>query len=376
MIEATRRFPMRRSFLSLTLLLLSSLTFASNECVQLFLKAKEQFRMSSYAQSLQTLDKLDEESQQPGNEAYRAQLAPSLAFYRGANLAALGRMDEARPYLEAYLTYQPNASLDPSAYPPKVIAAFDQVRKEARVKKETPEESGTLAMSYRAFKGTVSNHQEEAGEDWATGPVGYLLTSEQKRDFGRLSDPVSRSEFITTFWKAHDPRPETPENEARDEFDRRVAFADSRFSQDETRGSLTDRGMGFILLGPPTWIGRKPLSTGDDRYDPAGMSFYTDSQVASALKGIGSSAASNLKYDHMTGPNNKLPNSDGNFREVWHYRRELLPAGISFQQVDAEFITRQGYGRSVLQREARVLTTLDTARDNMRSGSYTRASSH
>src|SRR5262249_35556998 len=159
-------------------------------------------------------------------------------------------------------------------------------------------------------------------------------------DYGRLSDPVGRSEFITAFWKARDPRPETEENEARDEFERRVAFADSRFAQDETRGSLTDRGMVFILLGPPTWIGHKPLPTGDVPDHPAGMSFYTDSQVSATLRGISGSAASAIAYDHMTGPNNKLPNSDGNYREVWHYRRELLPAGISFQQVDAEFITR------------------------------------
>jgi GWxTD domain-containing protein len=367
---------MRRSILAFSLLFLSSLAFAGNECIQLFLKAKEQFRLSSYAQSLETLDKLEAESQSPGNEAYRAQLAPSLAFYRGANLAALGRTDEARPYFQAYLTYQANASLDPSAYPPKVIAAFEQVRKETRTAAETPVESGALATSYRAFRATVSNHAEEAGEDWANGPVAYLLTSEQKRDFTRLSDPVSRSEFITAFWKARDPKPETEENEARDEFERRVAFADSRFAQYETRGSMTDRGMVFILLGPPKWIGRKPLSTGDDRDDPAGMSFYTDSQVNAALKGIGSSAASAIKYDHMTGPNNKLPSSDGNYREVWHYRRELLPTGISFQQVDAEFITRQGYGRNVLQREARVLTTLETARANVRTGTFTRASAH
>ena len=32
----------------------------------------------------------------------------------------------------------------------------------------------------------------------------------------------------------------------------------------------------------------------------------------------------------MTGPNNTLPNSDGNYREVWHYRREVLPKGVSY----------------------------------------------
>jgi len=369
---------MRRSILAFSFLFSSSLAFAADDCVALFLKAKEQFRMANYAQSLETLDKLQTESDRRGNESYRVQLAPSLTFYRGANLAALGRADEARPYLNEFLTYQPNASLDPSAYPPKVIAAFDQARKD--YKKEAPQtpaeavQGGSIAVAYSAFHATVSNHDEEAGEDWAAGPVSYLLTGEQKRDFGRLSDPVSRSEFITAFWRARDPRPETLENEARDEFERRVAFADARFAQEETRGSMTDRGMVFILLGPPTWIGRKPLSTGDDTDDPAGMSVYTDSQINNTLKGIGSSGASAAAYDHMTGPSNKLPSSDGNYREVWHYRRELLPSGISFQQLDAEFITRAGYGRSVLQREARILTTLETARANFRTGSFQRAS--
>lgn len=367
---------MRRPVLAFSLLLASSLAFAVSDCVPLFLKAKEQFRMGAYTESLAMLDRLAAESEKPGNEAYRAQLAPSLAFYRGASLAALGRSEDARPYLDAFLTYQPNASLDPSAYPPKVIAAFDQARKESHAAAQKPAQTGSLATSYGAFRPTVASSAEEAGEDWADGPVGYLLTSEQKRDYTHLADPVARSEFITAFWKVRDPKVETEENEAREEFERRVAFADSRFAQEETRGSLTDRGMVFVLLGPPTWVGRKPLATGDDRDDPSGMSIYTDSQINSALKGIGSSSAANIKYDHMTGPNNKLPNSDGNYREVWHYRRELLPSGISFQLLDVEFITRQGYGRNVLQREARTLTTLETARVNVRAGSFSRTTSH
>ena len=40
-----------------------------------------------------------------------------------------------------------------------------------------------------------------------------------------MFDPVSRSEFVTAFWKARDPRPETVENEFREEFEKRVAFA-------------------------------------------------------------------------------------------------------------------------------------------------------
>ena len=127
----------------------------------------------------------------------------------------------------------------------------------------------------------------ELGEDWATGPAKYLLTSAQRQDFERLADSFARSEYIAVFWKAHDPKPETPENEFREEFERRVAFADLRFNQDETRGSLTDRGMVFILLGPPTYNGQKPLAANDEAgaADTSGQSRYGRAEQSMAEHG-------------------------------------------------------------------------------------------
>ncbi len=48
--------------------------------------------------------------------------------------------------------------------------------------------------------------------------------------------------------------------------------------------------------------------------------------------------------------------------EVWHYRRELLPKGVPYQQADFEFVTRQGYGVNTLQRESHAVNTLDAAK--------------
>ena len=366
---------MRRAVLATVLVLAGSLVFADDQCMRLYLKAKEQFRLAQYEAALVTLDALAAEAEKPGNEKNRAPLAAGLAFYRGACFAALGRADEAREKFETFLTYQPNASLDPSAYPPKVIAALDDTRRGMTIAKEKPAETGTLAASYRAYQAPVEKGAEEAGEDWAEGPARFLLTAAQREDYERLSDPASRSEFITEFWKTRDPKPETPENEARIEFERRVAFADARFSQNETRGSLTDRGMVFVLLGPPTWVGRKPISTGEDVADPKGMQMYSDLDVKNALRGT-SGATSALVYDRMTNSGTKLPSSDMNYREVWHFRRELLPAAISYQQVDFEFITRAGYGQNVWQREPRTLTTLEEARSAVRSGTFSRAAAH
>ena len=54
--------------------------------------------------------------------------------------------------------------------------------------------------------------------------------------------------------------------------------------------------------------------------------------------------------------------SAASWREVWHYRKELLPPGIPYQQVDLDFISRKGYGENVLQRDPASLTTLEAAR--------------
>ena len=54
-------------------------------------------------------------------------------------------------------------------------------------------------------------------------------------------------------------------------------------------------------------------------------------------------------------------NAANDGREIWHYRRELLPPGVPYQQVDFDFITRAGYGEKILQRDPPALTTLDVA---------------
>jgi len=353
---------MRRSIaLSLAAFLVGSLLLAVS-LPELFQKAKDQFRLGNYAGALATLAALNEQTDKPENEGYRASLRPALAFYRGACLAALDRPAEAREQLQIFLTFSPNATLDPSIYPKKVIAALEESRRGLKQTTEKPEETGALASAYRAFSLAAGQREPTLGEQWADGPVRYLLTSEERRNIGRLADPVSRSEFVTAFWKSRDPKPETPENEFREEFERRVAFADLHFAQDEVRGSLTDRGMVFVLLGPPTYVGRRPLTTGEDTSDPSGMSRFTRHDIVAAQKSAATSAQANASVDQMTGPTSKMQDSAANWREVWHYRQELLPRGVPYQQVDFEFITRKGYGKNILQRDEAALNTVDAAR--------------
>jgi len=356
---------MKRS-LALVASLLFTASLSASNLPQLLQKAKDQFRLAAYNDALATLDSLEAESQKEGLERERGALAPVLAFYRGACLASLDRQPEAQQQFQAFLAFQPNAELDPAIYSKKVIAALESARRNLAVNKQLPELTGSLANAYRAFPKPRHEDQVSLGEDWANGPVRFLMTAEERHAFSRLADPVSRSEYVTAFWKKHDPKPETPENEFRDEFEKRVAFADSRFTQGETAGSLTDRGMVFILLGPPTYVGQKPLTSGEDSNDKAGLFKYRAADVRIASLPGGTTSDHARRVDKVTGPGTSLNDAARNWREVWHYRHEILPKGIPYHQVDFEFVTKEGYGTNVLQRETQVLDTLEKAKAHLR----------
>ncbi|MDQ6893283.1 MAG: GWxTD domain-containing protein [Acidobacteriota bacterium] len=351
----------RRLFLAILFFSTASLSLAAGPSLpELFRKSKEQFRLADYTKTLSTLDQIERLASLPENARYRDELRPALAFYRGAALAALDHPTEAREQFEIYLALHRPVVLDPATYPRKVITAMLEAQGAVG--------SGASKASSPIFDADAPPYRPqpaEAGEEWTRGPVAALLTARERNRYETLSDPISRSEFVTNFWRARDPKPETPENEFREEFERRVAFADANFSQDETRGSMTDRGVVFLVLGSPTYVGRKPITTGDDSSDPAGLSMYSRNDINAALA---TGRGSTVIWDRMTGPGTKLPSGEANWREIWHYRKEQLPVGVPYRQVDLEFITRNGYGKNVLQRDDRALNTIAAGRDATREG--------
>ena len=72
-----------------------------------------------------------------------------------------------------------------------------------------------------------------------------------------------RPDVWRAFWKATDPVPITPENEALDDYFRRVQQANIRFQDEGQPGWLTDRGEVFITVGEPDEV--LDLSSGLDR---------------------------------------------------------------------------------------------------------------
>ncbi len=319
---------------------------------ELFGRAKAQVKSQAWHEALATLDQLESESARPGNETVRRQLVAPIAFYRGVCEANLDRTERAEADFAAFLRAQPGSTIDTTTYSRKVVAAFEAAGKAAAAnasgKGAASPGSVSLLQRFQDFE-VPANAGERPDERWADGPVKWLLTPEETAAWAALAGGAERAEFVERFWEKRNPNPGSPDNAARAAFDRRVAFADSYFQVDEQqRGSLTDPGMVFVLLGPPTRTGRKPILGTEENNISDG----------SSVPGYWYMAARNsVHFDGFTNTD-----ASSGFREIWYYRRETLPKAVSAIEVEATFVTKVGFGRFVLQRRPEILSALTAAR--------------
>ena len=323
----------------LTCVLLSRLIIpfaAAATLPEQFKQAKEEFSRGEYAKSLADFDALDAASRQPGFEVDRVKLAPVILFYRGANLAALGRKDAARDSFISYLSYMPNAAIANPPYAKEMVEVFEAARKESAGK------NNTLEAAYFRFV-PPAGWSFAADDKWTDSPVKHLLTSEQKKQYAALTSVADREAFVINFWTAFDPTPGTPQNEFRAEFERRVAFADVNFATPKTPGRATERGSIFTFFGAPTYIGAS--SAGSDEVDALRAGGNRQ-----ALYGAGTAGGRGLESDSQRG-----------MRESWYYRQNRLPSSVQAKEVRFDFVTKEGYGTGVMQKDAEPLQALGQA---------------
>jgi len=320
---------------SLLLFITCSALAADPTLPELFKRAKDEFSAGDYKASLADFELLDTNSAKPGFEADRAKLIPVVTFYRGANLAALGRKNDAKEAFISYLEYVPTAAIASPPFPKATVDVFEQARKESAGR------SGTIRTAFLSFA-TPAGWTLPADEHWIESPVKYLLTPAQKKEYATFTSNAERASFIDAFWKQLDPTPTTDANEFRAEFERRLAFADETLGTPKLAGHLSDRAAVFALLGPPTYAGIKALASGDDAMD----------QLRSGGLATGG------RELQQRGSLGQL--------ESWYYRPGRIPAGVPYREVRFDFMTKEGYGTSVLQKDAEPIQTLGIAADNAR----------
>jgi GWxTD domain-containing protein len=107
-----------------------------------------------------------------------------------------------------------------------------------------------LTKQERRRQKAIQKEMESPYKKWINGPVGYILTPVDRAAFKKLSTDEERDQFIEEFWRRHNPNPGSPENAFKEEFYRRIAYANEHFSSG-IPGWKTDRGHIYIMYGPP-----------------------------------------------------------------------------------------------------------------------------
>jgi GWxTD domain-containing protein len=96
----------------------------------------------------------------------------------------------------------------------------------------------------------VKTELKKAYKDWLEKDVTYIITDDERRAFKKLETDDERERFIEDFWRRRDPDPDTDENEFREEYYERIAYANEHFASG-IPGWKTDRGRIYIMYGKP-----------------------------------------------------------------------------------------------------------------------------
>ncbi len=96
----------------------------------------------------------------------------------------------------------------------------------------------------------VKAELKKAYKDWLEKDVTYIITPEEQKAFKKLATDDEREKFIEEFWRRRDPDPDTDENEFKEEYYERIAYANEHFASG-IPGWKSDRGRIWIMYGKP-----------------------------------------------------------------------------------------------------------------------------
>jgi len=230
-------------------------------------KAKTEIAAGNHAAATRLLNEALAGAASMTNLRDRAAALSAIHFYGALAASGAGNQDQARAELRSFFLYSPASKLDTSRFPAEFGRLFTDVRQNVERGRANP---ASFDDAYPGFPPSVSSSTWPLQLWGASSEFMILATPEEKTEWGKLADDAARQKFMDAFWLARDPDPATKVNEARIEFLRRVAFADVAFDESaDHRGSLTDRGRVFVLLGPPRRVTIRPLRSNETNTTPS-----------------------------------------------------------------------------------------------------------
>jgi GWxTD domain-containing protein len=154
-------------------------------------------------------------------------------------------------------------------------------------KKDKDQQSDDVSARARNKKPEV----KKVYKDWLNEDVAYIITDKEREIFKKLQTDEERESFIEDFWRKRDPDPDTEENEFKDEYYERIAYANEHYASG-IPGWKTDRGRIYIMYGKPDELESHPAGGPYDRepYEGGGSTstYPFEKWFYRYLEGVGS----------------------------------------------------------------------------------------
>ena len=129
---------------------------------------------------------------------------------------------------------------------------FKSIKNDFRIELKQNKKVDETIVSFSKFKSGISSYIYDI--ELAIDQMQYIISEEERISLKNIKQN-KREEYFYTLWKNRDPSPNTDYNELMEEYFKRVDYANEHFTGWEP-GWETDRGMIYILFGPPEEIQR------------------------------------------------------------------------------------------------------------------------
>jgi GWxTD domain-containing protein len=134
------------------------------------------------------------------------------------------------------------------------------------VRVSNPYNDATDQISKQFFSRWVGVPSNIRDLDNAIAQMVYIATSDEIDYIEEAETKEEKIKRFMDYWKAKDPTQNTEDNPIFEEYYSRVDFANENFST-YIEGWKSDRGMVFIILGPPNNIDRHPFNYDSKPYE-------------------------------------------------------------------------------------------------------------
>jgi GWxTD domain-containing protein len=286
--------------------------------------AKAQIAARKYSAAADLLAPAIKFSETMRDDAQQQQALTALYFYAAVAESGMKRPEEAMAHLRQALKLSPNLrNIDATKYEAEFVTLFQHARAELGTNTNRFEEL------YPGYSESSPLKQTAAAELWQNPALEILGSRKEKHDWEGAVSPQDREKFMSAFWQEREQATPAGSPRVRDVFTRRIGFADTAFASPGERGAMSDRGRVFAVLGAPAIVRRRALDSGDT----ANMTAFNRNSIGIEVGTV----------------------------EYWTYSREQLPVAHPAPTVTFRFVTHQGIGDYVLQKDGVPLNLLAAA---------------